>query len=860
MSDLKIIDKLTADILDDEYFLLLYNKCSQINSQQTINKSVSHQLTSKELKDSLRFADILSNSENSIARNKSYKIVTFLNFCYSDNEIYRTISKAVYSKLGNFPAVKYLEDLNLNTSLIPFDRSIQVEAKKLIQQVPDNENQFFTDSQYTLYKNLSSSLKYSFSGPTSMGKSFIIKAFIRKVIKNVPPENLVVLVPTRALINQFTLDLKSELNDILELYRYKIATNSNISDLLTEEIFNYILILTPERLMSYLSQQSNPPIGFLFVDEAHKLAQEKDSRSITTYSAIERTLNKYGANVKLYFSSPNVSNPEVFLNLFDKQNVGNFYRTDESPVSQNLYFIDILSNTVELIEKDDFQKIETYNFQEKFSTVSDVIKYLGENSNNLIYNNSKPKTINGAIEFVKSQPNIPNQILSNDIIKAAKQIREYIHKDYFLARLIERGVAYHHGKLPQLIRNIVEDLYKKEEIRNVFCTSTLLEGVNMPTKNLFILNNKNGIGKLEEIDFWNLTGRAGRLNKELFGNIYCIKHEDCIWENKETILVKKPITLKPTILTKIDRNLQKIEKLLLEKNISGTDTEKEILNYVANIICIDSLEIKSSYKSPIIEKLIENNKQAIIDIAKNITKDFTIPREILNSNQSINITKQQKIYTKLKEKHAKNLNIKMPNQDINYEKCLKILEGMYDLYEWEKAEKKLNKKTSLKYYATIMNQWVNGINLNQIIAQSLSYHHEKSLTVQVGYNEYVPFIKTNLNHINIVIEKIIDDIEYILRFLFEKYFNHYHQIVISLLGEDNAGENWATLLEYGTQNRIVIALQNMGLSRHTAITVYNKCRYALTIKDSKLTSVNKREVLNNFRESSIEFHEINNML
>lgn len=859
MSELKIIDKLTEDILNNDYFQFLFNKCSLINAHQTINKETINNLTNKELKDSLRFADILSNSLNSLARNKSYQIITFLNFYYSNNEIYRTISKAVYSKLGNFPAVKYLENLNSNIAEIPFDRMIEVEAKKLIQQVPDSENQVFTDSQYLLFKNLSSSLKYSFSGPTSMGKSFIIKAFIRKVIKNVPPENLVVIVPTRALINQFTLDLKSELSDILELYKYKIATNSNISDLLTEEVFNYILILTPERLISYLSQKSNPPIGFLFIDEAHKLAQEKDSRSITTYSAIERTLNKYG-NVKLYFSSPNVSNPEVFLNLFDKQNIGNYYKTDESPVSQNLYFIDIINNTVELIEKEDFHKIDTPNFEDKFSTITDIIKYLGENSNNLIYNNSKPKTINGAIEFVRSSPENASQVLSSDIVKAARQIREYIHKDYFLAGLIEKGVAYHHGKLPQLIRNIVEDLYKKEEIRNVFCTSTLLEGVNMPTKNLFVLNNKNGLGKLEEIDFWNLTGRAGRLNKELFGNIYCIKHEDCVWENKESILVKKPITLKPTILTKIDKNLKKIEKILLEQNISGTETEKEILNYIANIICIDSFEINSSYQSPIIEKLIQNNKQKIIEIAKKITKDITIPKDILNANQSIKITQQQKIYNALKERHAKRINIRLPSSDINYDKCLQILNDMHSLYDWEKSEKKLNNKNSLKYYAVLMNQWVNGINLNQIIAQSLNWFDEKKLTVQISHNEYVPFVRGNLEHVNIVIENIIDDIEYLLRFLFEKYFNHYYQILISLLGEENAGENWATLLEYGTQNRIVIALQNMGLSRHTAITIYNKCRGALNIQDSKLISINKTEILRSFKESSIEHHEINGML
>ena len=45
-----------------------------------------------------------------------------------------------------------------------------------------------------------------------------------------------------------------------------------------------------------------------FVDEAHKLANEKDSRSVTTYTSIEKTIKKYG-NIKLYFSSPNVSNP-----------------------------------------------------------------------------------------------------------------------------------------------------------------------------------------------------------------------------------------------------------------------------------------------------------------------------------------------------------------------------------------------------------------------------------------------------------------------------------------------------------------------------------------------------------------------
>ena len=109
--------------------------------------------------------------------------------------------------------------------------------------------------------------------------------------------------------------------------------------------FNYIFILTPERLLSYLSEDKNPPIGFLFIDEAHKLANEKDSRSVTTYSAIEKVQKKFG-NIKLYFSSPNVSNPEIFLELFNRNKLNSF-KTNESPVSQNIYFINLENLEVE---------------------------------------------------------------------------------------------------------------------------------------------------------------------------------------------------------------------------------------------------------------------------------------------------------------------------------------------------------------------------------------------------------------------------------------------------------------------------------------------------------------------------------
>lgn len=850
-----LIDKLTYDINNDDYFLELFDKCMLSSAGFNLKASNLIDITNKEFIDLLRFADILSNSMEPNNRNKAYQIITSLNHQYSTDPIYKTISKAVFSKLGNFPAILYLENKNYNNAELPLFREVEAQSKKLIQKVPDSENLFFTDSQFELFTKLSNSVEFSFSGPTSMGKSFLIKSFIKKVIKNSPPENIVIIVPTRALINQFSIDLKTELSELLDDYKYKVLINSNVSDIVLEEKYNFIFVLTPERLISYLSQENNPPIGFLFLDEAHKLANSTDARSITTYTAIEKVQKKYG-NIKLYFSSPNVSNPEVFLKLFDRNIENKFYNTDESPVSQNLYFIDLINKNYELHTKEKVINLNPGIDLDNISTELDLIQFIGKDQNNLVYCNYKSKSVEKATEYASLVKEYP---VSKDVSKAIKNIKEYIHPDYYLAEILNKGVAYHHGKLPQLIRNLIEDLYKKEDIRNVFCTSTLLEGVNMPTQNIFILDNKNYRTSFDLIDFWNLSGRAGRLSKELEGNIYCVQYDNLVWENKE-ILKKEKIELKPTILNKVDRNLQKIEKILNNQNVSGTETEKEILKYIANIIKVDSLDTESNYKSPVINKLIEKNKNTIIELAKNKTENYQIPSFILNYNQTIDFEVQNSVYLELVKKVRNKKNILLPSKDIKYETCLAVLEYFYSLYSWDKAEKKLQNKNSLKYYAVLINQWINGLTLSQIISQAIDWTYDKKFNIKITYNEFVPFDKNNKKHINLKIEEIIDDIEFLLRFLLEKYFNHYYQILIKILGEENAGENWATLLEYGTQNRIVIALQNLGVSRNTALKIFKNHKDSLIMVDGKLNGIKKEKLLSSLKPDSLEYQEIQKAL
>lgn len=107
-------------------------------------------------------------------------------------------------------------------------------------------------------------------------------------------------------------------------------------------------------------------------------------------------------------------------------------------------------------------------------------------------------------------------------LEISSEIRNFVHDNYELAEAINYGVAFHFGNLPQSIRDLIEHHFKIGNIDYLFCTSTLLEGVNLPARSVFILTHKKGPSPLESVDFWNLAGRAGRLSMELSGDIFVL--------------------------------------------------------------------------------------------------------------------------------------------------------------------------------------------------------------------------------------------------------------------------------------------------------------------------------------------------
>ncbi len=87
--------------------------------------------------------------------------------------------------------------------------------------------------------------------------------------------------------------------------------------------------------------------------------------------------------------------------------------------------------------------------------------------------------------------------------------------DYFTVqsveyRLLRRGIAVHHGKMPGLLARRLKAVIDRGYVRVIIATSTLSEGVNIPVNFLLIPSVFRGPGVLSLQEFTNLVGRAGR--------------------------------------------------------------------------------------------------------------------------------------------------------------------------------------------------------------------------------------------------------------------------------------------------------------------------------------------------------------
>ncbi len=115
-----------------------------------------------------------------------------------------------------------------------------------------------------------------------------------------------------------------------------------------------------------------------------------------------------------------------------------------------------------------------------------------------------------------------------------------------LAKCLEYSIAFHHAGLPAKQRVLVEEEFRKGNVKIICCTPTLAAGINLPSFRAIIKDLKrygvNGMAWIPNLEYQQMAGRCGRPDfNDTHGEAIVIATDDKMKDE----LYKRYVTGKP---------------------------------------------------------------------------------------------------------------------------------------------------------------------------------------------------------------------------------------------------------------------------------------------------------------------------
>lgn len=370
-----------------------------------------------------------------------------------------------------------IDDLIQKAGLYPYliDQSGLGSADLLnyeYHSVDGMEDIFLHSAQARVYRALMDGVNVILSAPTSFGKSLLIDA----VIASGRFKSIVVIVPTIALIDETRRRLSQRFGG-----SFKIITHGTQAQTGSD-----IFILTQERFIEY--QRSLKP-DFFVLDEFYKLSPNRgDERTFTLNQAFYE-LFKSGS--QFFLIGPNVQDIKV-----DERDLNfRFFRFDFSTVATEV------------------------RYSSEGTQEENAVRICREVTDpTIIFCKSAASAYKLADVLIKSEISRP----TDGSTAFSEWLNQNYHEGWELSKLLSNGMAVHHGSLPRSVAYHILRKFNDGDIPFLFCTSTIIEGVNTSAKNIIIYDNKIATSKFDQFTFNNIKGRAGRMFKHFIGYVYVL--------------------------------------------------------------------------------------------------------------------------------------------------------------------------------------------------------------------------------------------------------------------------------------------------------------------------------------------------
>lgn len=310
------------------------------------------------------------------------------------------------------------------------------------------------------------------SAPTSFGKSILVDA----LLASGKYDRVAIVLPTIALLDEFRRRLRGRFGSEINVVMHPSDTASGPRT---------IFLGTQERL---INRDDLGTLDLTVVDEFYKLdPARKDDRSITLNAAVYKLLNR---SRQFFFLGPNIDHVHVSA---DARWRFEFLRTRFSTVAVDTY--------------------DLHGVADKEQRLMDEIAD-DANWSTLVFVSSPDRANKLAATAAKSIA------VSDDTADFADWLRNNVGPDWALIRIVEYGFGVHHGRIPRAIASHMIRYFNSGKIPVLFCTSTLIEGVNTAAKSVIIYDKKINKADFDFFTFSNIKGRAGRLGQHYVGKVF----------------------------------------------------------------------------------------------------------------------------------------------------------------------------------------------------------------------------------------------------------------------------------------------------------------------------------------------------
>lgn len=537
-------------------------------AETLIEKIKNERLDETVLFEIAKIANVLLSSGNSKFPEVGRKLIIYiLDNWWKIPDGYKELYTDLIARCGFYP---YLEKEKNNLLL----NDLRSEIKKEFHRSPyiklnDGDDLFFHEKQKEISEILlNSDRNLVVSAPTSFGKSLLIE----EIVASKRYTNIVIIQPTLALLNETRNNLRKYEDS------YKIIVRVADKPSLTK---GNLFLLTAERVMEY---QDFPEIQFFILDEFYKISQKRDDER---FEVLNNACNKM-LNIKksrFYFLGPNID--KISSEFSNKYNAI-FKKYDYSLV---------INEEKEPLTNEENKIFSDRTVAPKEQKLFEELLKLGEQT--IIYCSSPDKSTRTAINFAKflESQHVQGKNTEENI-PLIQWITENLSYKWDVILCLKNKIGLHNGAFPKHINSSIIDYFNNGQLKYLFCTSTIIEGVNTSTKNVVIYNNWKGKQnkKIDYFDYKNIKGRSGRMFKHYIGNLYSFypKFEEEEIEidvpfvdqlkplNKE-ILAQTP---ENDIKDKNSKEYQELKALpqeeleLFKKNGLGIDGQKAILEHL----------------------------------------------------------------------------------------------------------------------------------------------------------------------------------------------------------------------------------------------------------------------------------------